>query len=178
TGVSIMRMVEKMDAGAYMMQEAVPIEDHDTTGSLHDKLMHLGSAMIKTALPLLFEGKAEFIEQEEAEVTYAWNVSKEEEKIDLSKSVDEVYNQIRGLIPWPVGYVLIQGKKLKLWSVEKIVKEHALPVGTLVYADAVQIAVTGGMIKVLELQLEGRSKMDAKSFMNGSGKALVDSLVV
>lgn len=170
TGISIMRMVEKMDAGAYMMQEAVLIEEQDTTGTLHDKLKALGAQMIKKAVPLIIEKKAIFTEQDESQVTYAWNVSKEEEKIVLDNDLQTVYNQIRGLIPWPVGYILLDGKKCKLWSVRKEVKEHQEPIGKISFKDHVYIAVQGGYIIVDELQLEGKTKVSAKDFMNGAGK--------
>lgn len=170
TGISIMRMVEKMDAGAYMMQESIQIEEADTTGSLHDKLKELGSTMIKKAIPHILDGTATFIEQDEANVTYAWNISKDEEKINISDQIEVVYNQIRGLIPWPVGYVLLEGKKCKLWAVRKLVQEHNLQAGLVVIDTDIRIAVQGGFIVVDELQVEGKGKVKAKEFMNGSAQ--------
>lgn len=170
TGISIMRMVEKMDAGAYMMQESVKIEESDTAGSLHDKLKVLGSSMIKRAIPQVIEGTAIFVEQDESNVTYAWNISKEEERINLNESITTVYNQIRGLIPWPVGYIMIEGKKCKLWSVRKEEVQHNEVIGLLVIDQDVKIAVQGGYIIIDELQLEGKGKIQAKQFINGSAQ--------
>ncbi|MGL5978310.1 MAG: methionyl-tRNA formyltransferase [Erysipelotrichaceae bacterium] len=177
TGISIMRMVEKMDAGAYMMQEAIPIGPDDTTGIIHDALMELGDSMIRRALPLILEGRATFIEQDESKITYAWNVSKEEEKIDFSKPLQQVYDQVRGLIPWPVGYGLLAGKKCKIWSAKARTATHSLATGCLVFSDVVEIAVDGGFLRVEELQLEGKQKVSAKDFMNGSGKKLEGELM-
>ncbi len=171
SGVSIMRMVEKMDAGAYMLQGSTPITNTDTVGTLHDKLAALGAELITSAIPLLLNGEAQFTEQDETQVTYGWNVSKEEEKIDLSKPVVEVYNQVRGLIPWPVGYVMLEDKKLKLWEVSLVEDENSNNSKELLYRNnEIYISLNGGYLKVSKLQLEGKKQVSDKEFINGVGQ--------
>ena len=131
TGVSIMRMVKKMDAGAYMLQKKVTIGDDDTTEILHDKLMVCGADAISEAIPLLVSGKAVFIEQNEEEATFAFNVSKEEEFIDANRSIEKVYAQIRALISWPVGYILIDGKKIKIHKARRGITQVNHDIGSI-----------------------------------------------
>ena len=175
SGVSIMRMVKKMDAGAVCGVARVPIDENDTMGVLHDKLAVAGANVLMEQLPNVLEDKAIFIEQDESKVTYAWNISKEEEKIDLSHSIHHVYNQVRGLIPYPVGYLLLEGKKVKLHKASKIVKKHTHAIGEFVgyENECLLIACIEGYLCIQELQLEGKSKTTAKDFYNGQGKSLI-----
>lgn len=178
SGVTIMRMVEKMDAGAMISQSVVKIEDNDTMGSLHDKLMVCGAKLLSETLPLIFEGKHTETPQNEDEVTYAWNISKEEELIDFSKSIEEVYNQIRGLIPAPVAYTFVQGKKLKVYAVSLKYEKHDFKDGEIVglIDNGVAIAHSTGYLLFNEVQLEGKKKVSAKEFMNGAGRNLLHKI--
>ena len=174
TGVSIMRMVKKMDAGAYMLQEKVTIEDDDTTEILHDKLMVCGANAISKAIPLVVEGKAVFIEQNEDEATFAYNVSKEEEYIDASNSVEKVYAHIRALISWPVGYIVVDDKKIKIHKAQRGNMKKVKEVNTLFVEDKkLYLQCADGCIELLEVQLEGKAKCSAKDFMNGAGRKFI-----
>ncbi|TDW25483.1 methionyl-tRNA formyltransferase [Breznakia blatticola] len=177
TGVSIMRMVKKMDAGDYMLQEKVAITDEDTAGSLHDKLMIAGAKAITEAIPLLVDGKAIFTPQDESKATFAYNISKEEEIIDLSKPVDEVYNQIRGLIPWPVGYIMFCERKLKIHGVARTTVETNEPVGTVFRKQGdkkgLYLSCLGGCLQLTKVQLEGKKACSCAEFINGNGDRIV-----
>lgn len=179
TGISLMRMVKKMDAGAVMAQAKVAIEENDVMGDVYEKLKVCGAKILHEQLPVLFSGNAHFEEQNEEEATFAWNISKEEEKIDFSKSMNEVYNHIRGLIPWPVGYAILNGKKIKFHKVRKLEKNHNYSAGELVgmMEQGFAVAANGGFILLDELQLEGKGKVDAKSFYNGNGKNLIGTIL-
>lgn len=169
TGVSIMRMVQKMDAGDYMLQKEVLIDELDTAGSLHDKLMVVGGEAIIEAIDQLIEGKAQFVKQDEKLATFAYNISKEEEKIDLDKSVKDVYNHIRGLIPWPVGYIMFHDKKLKIHGVKPSDIKPQAPLKELFVEDKrLYLACNGGVIELIEVQLEGKKKCNALEFINGN----------
>ncbi|MDL2276109.1 methionyl-tRNA formyltransferase [Breznakia sp. OttesenSCG-928-G09] len=173
TGVSIMRMVKKMDAGDYMLQKEIPIDELDTTGTLHDKLMKVGAEAIMEAIPLLISGKAVFVKQDETKATFAYNISKEEEKIDLDKSYKDVYNHIRGLIPWPVGYIDFYGKKLKLHAVRLSTITSSQAIGKVFVMDKkLCLACHGGVLELLEVQLEGKKKCSDKEFINGNKNKL------
>lgn len=179
SGISIMRMVKKMDAGAVMAQTAVPIYDDDTTGILYDRLEEAGAKLLSESIPKILDGSAVFVEQKEEEATFAYNISKEEEWIDFSKSIHDIYNHIRALIPSPIGYVKIKGKKYKIHRVRLKQGEHIYDQGELVgmIDDAYAIAVKEGYILIDEIQMEGKGKVDAKSFYNGAGKQLIGERV-
>lgn len=175
TGISIMRMVKKMDAGAVMAQAKVSIEDKDTMGDVYEKLKVCGADLLAESIPKLIDGSAKFIEQDEAQATFGYNIKKEEEKIDFTKDIDTIYNHIRGLIPFPVGYAYMHKKKVKFHKVRKLHQAHSYRTGELIgmMEGGYAIAVSGGFILLDELQMEGKTKTDAKSFYNGAGKNLL-----
>lgn len=179
TGISIMRMVKKMDAGAVMAQAKVSIEDSDTMGDVYEKLKVCGADVLAESIPKLIDGSAVFVEQEEALATFGYNIQKEEEKIDFTKDIDSIYNHMRGLIPFPIGYAYMHQKKVKFHKVRKRITTHEYKVGELVgmIEDGYAIAVNGGYILVDELQVEGKAKTDAKSFFNGNGKQWLHEII-
>ena len=172
TGMSIMRMVSKMDAGAVMAQRAVTIEEDDTTGDVYEKLKDCGAQLLHESMEKLINGEAVFIDQEESAATFGYNISKDDEKIDFHRPVDEVYNHIRGLIPFPVGYAVLNNKKIKFHKVRKKTADHHHACGELcgLMDGGYAIAALGGYILLEELRLEGKARIDAKSFANGQGR--------
>lgn len=179
SGVSIMRMVKKMDAGAVMAQSHVAIADEDTMGSLYDKLAVSGAQLLSESIPKIIDGSAVFVEQNEAEATFAYTIQKEEEHADFRRDVESVYNHIRGLIPAPCAYVLVNGKKLKFHKVRRLSKKGSAACGEIIgmVDGGYAIACADGLILADELQLEGKAKMEAKVFFNGSGKNLIGCIV-
>lgn len=175
TGMSIMRMVKKMDAGAVMSQCEVVIEDTDTTGTLYDKLAVAGAQLLSESIPKIIDGSAIFKEQNEEEATFAYTISKEEEFVSFQRDVKTVYNHIRGLIPMPVGYGMINGKKVKFHKVRYTQVDGKFQVGEVLGLkdDGFAIACENGYIILDELQMEGKAKTDAKSFYNGVGKQMI-----
>lgn len=175
TGVSIMRMVKQMDAGDYMLQKSIAIDELDTAGTLHDKLMKLGASAIIEAIELLLEEKAVFVKQDESKVTFAYNISKAEEEIDLDKSCKDVYNHIRGLIPWPVGYVYFYDKKLKIHGAKLSDIPCTQPIGTLfMKAKRLYLACRDGAIELTDVQLEGKNPCHSLEFINGNKNRLIE----
>lgn len=179
SGISIMRMVKQMDAGAVMSQCSVPIEEDDTMGSLYDKLAIAGAELLSIAIPKIIDGSAEFVDQDEHLVTIASNIRKEEEHIDFTAPLNDVYNHMRGLIPEPCSYGMIEGKKLKFHKIRKLSRTHTFQQGECVglLEDGFAIAVDGGFILVDIIQLEGKNKTDAKAFCNGAGRNLVGRIL-
>lgn len=175
TGITIMYMEKKMDSGDILTQRVLPIEIEDTTSDLFEKLEQVGKELLKETLPKLLNGEITPISQNEDDVTFAWNISKEQEFISFKRPVLEVYNHIRGLISWPVGYGVIEGKKIKLHKVHFVEEEHQVKSGQCMglIDDDFVIACEGGFIYVDELQLEGKTKTLAKDFYHGSGKNYV-----
>ena len=103
-----------------MSQITVPIEERDTVGILHDKLSRAGAELLSDTLPKLLKGEIKPVKQNEEDATFAYNLKREQEKIDWNRPGGDIYNHIRGLNPWPVAYSTLQGKTLKIWWGEKV----------------------------------------------------------
>lgn len=169
TGVTIMYMVKALDAGDMLLQRAIPITPEDNVGTMHDKLASLGAELLKEVLPSIFDGTVQAVPQEEDEATFAPNISREDEKIDWSRSAEELDCQIRGLCPWPVAYTLWKGKPFKIWKASFDNEEaHAEP-GTVIRldADGIVVATGKGTLQLTEVQPSGKKRMSAKQFING-----------
>lgn len=173
TGITIMYMAPGMDDGDIISQKEVEITDTDTASSLHDKLKVVGSKLLLETLPSILDGTAKRTVQDSTQVTYAFNIKPEEEKIDFSKSKNEIYDQIRGLNSWPGAYCYLESKRLKIWNSYKTDNYFSeLMDGqiTNIYKDGIGVKVSNGEIIITELQLEGKNKMKAIDFANGYGK--------
>lgn len=171
TGITIMYMAEKMDAGDLIAQSEVEIAHKDNVGDLHNRLSEVGANLLMETLPSIINGTNDRIKQDESLVTYAPNISKDDEKIDWSKEGEAIYDQIRALDPWPGAYTLLDGSRFKIYQAEEVVRIHNLNPGIIlrVYTDAMLIT-TGGetCIKVIEGQLEGRKRQHMKEILNGN----------
>ena len=169
TGVTIMYMYEKMDSGDIIYQEKVKIEENDNAGTLFDKLSVLGSKMIIKVLPDIINGTNKRIKQNENEITYAYNITREEEHILFNKSTRDVYNHIRGLYPWPVGYATLDDKKVKIYSSKIGTSTKYGETGEIIniYNDAIGVKTLDGEILITELQFEGKKRVSVKDYLNG-----------
>lgn len=170
TGVTIMHMSPKMDQGDMIAQAEIPIEETDTTSSLHDKLQILGRDLLLEILPSIIDKTAPRIKQEESEATYGFNITREDEKINFSKTKRQIYNQIRGLNSWPGAYTTLDNKIMKVW--ECYTTENTYPMLldgqiTHLYPDGIGVKVSNGEVVFTVIQPEGKNKMKATDFMNG-----------
>lgn len=175
TGITIMYMAEKLDAGDILTQVEVEITETDTVGSLHDKLSEAGSKLLLDTLPRLIKGELEPTPQNENEATFAYNIKREEEKIVWSKTGEEIYNHIRGMNPWPVAYTYLSDSVMKLWWVTKVKAAKKADPGEIIAIEEDGFVVATGndtAIKVLELQPSGKKKMTADQFLRGAGSFL------
>lgn len=172
TGISIMYMDEKMDSGDVLYQKAIRIEDNDNVGTMFEKLSVLGADMIIDSLPKIISGEIKPIKQNESEVTYAFNISKEDEKIDFNNSSKDIFNKIRGLNPFPVGYSLLDGKRVKIFSSKVGNSNKDGKIGEIinVYKDGIGIKTNDGEIILLEIQIEGKKRTSVKDYLNGLNK--------
>lgn len=176
TGITIMRMVKKMDAGDIIFQESCPIYEEDDFGSLHDRLQECGSNMIKKYLNELFNPDLKTIPQDESLVSFSYNITSEEEFVNFNDTVKNVVNKIRGLNPWPVAHSIIDNKKVKLFKAVKSDLSSDKEVGTVLglYNEGLAIKVKDGVILIKELQVEGKNRMTAQAFYQGMGKQWVN----
>ncbi len=174
-GVTIMYMVEKLDAGDMLSRVSVPIEEDDHVGTMHDKLSIAGAQLLIETIPQLISGQIKPEVQKEEEVSFARNITREMERLDWSRPGEELYNQIRGLHPWPVAYTSLEGKPLKVWWGEKVPSTSSLEPGVIERVESNGIIVSTGSnsaIKITQLQPSGKKKMDAESFIRGAGSHL------
>lgn len=172
TGISIMYMVEKLDAGDILTQIEVPVTETDTVGTLHDKMSTAGADLLSETIPKLLKGELTPVPQNDEEATFAWNIKREQEKIDWTKPGDQIYNHIRGMNPWPVAYTTLNDTVMKVWGSEKVSLSGTHEPGTIVKLEEdgfIVAAGDGSGIKITELQPAGKKKMDAKQFLLGAG---------
>ncbi|CUA80160.1 methionyl-tRNA formyltransferase [Anoxybacillus suryakundensis] len=171
TGITIMYMVEKLDAGDILTQVEVPINERDTVGTLHDKLSEAGAKLLSETLPKLFRGDITPIKQDDEHATFAYNIKPEQERIDWTKTGEDIYNHIRGMNPWPVAYTTYGDERWKIWWGEKVQSSSQAKPGTIVAVEQDGIIVATGnetAIKITELQPAGKRKMSATDFLRGT----------
>lgn len=174
TGVTLMRTIKKMDAGDMIAAVKVTITDDDTVGTLHDKLKTAGADLLKVWLDPIVKGEAPSISQDESQVSFAPNITPEQEFISMKRDIKTVYNHVRGLSPWPIGYGIVNGKKLKLISASIRTSEPNVAPGTVLgYDGGLLIACEHGILVVTQCQWEGKGRMSAEEFYRGIGKTLV-----
>ncbi|NIK10737.1 methionyl-tRNA formyltransferase [Alkalibacillus almallahensis] len=172
TGITIMYMVKALDAGAMLSQEKVAIHDDDTVADLHDRLAEVGSQLLMRTIPQLFEGSIEPTEQNHEEATYAPNITRDVERIDFSDTQQNIYNQVRGLNPWPVAFTTYHDQSIKVWAAEKVQDKTNQKPGSIVSVDVdegVDIATgDGGILRLTEIQPAGKKRMKTVDFLRGS----------
>ena len=170
SGVTIMQMDEGIDTGDMIEKVVVPIAEDETGGSLFDKLSQAGAKLCVKVLQDLEDGKAVREKQpEESTTPYARMIDKKMGAIDWEKPAKEIEQLIRGLNPWPSAYTRLQGKTLKIWKAEVLLEHSQEAPGqiTEVTEDSIVVQTGQGRLKILELQLEGKKRMDAASFLRG-----------
>ncbi|XQY93460.1 methionyl-tRNA formyltransferase [Metabacillus sp. HB246100] len=179
TGITIMYMAEKLDAGDILTQVEVEIEERDTVGSLHDKLSKAGVKLLLETIPPLLEGKLSPQKQDDSKATFASNIKRDQEKVDWKKSGETIYNQIRGLNPWPVAFTTFDKQVIKLWWSEKMESRNDSPPGTIIGIDKDGFVVATGnstAIKITELQPSGKKKMTGEDYLRGTNISVGDKL--
>ena len=169
TGVTIMYMDTKMDSGDILYQEKIKIEDTDNVGTMFSKLSELGSEMIIESLPKIIDGSIKPVKQNEEEVTYAYNISKEDEILDFNNTSRDIFNKIRGLNPFPVSYSILDGKRVKIYSSRIGTSNKNGEMGSIIniYDDGIGVKTKDGEIIITELQFEGKKRSSTKEYLNG-----------
>ena len=192
TGVTIMQMAAGMDTGDILLQREIPISEDETGGGLFDRLSHLGGELIVEALPKIERGELNPVPQDEERATKCGKLSKDMGRIDFELDAEEIRNLVRGLNPWPSAFTYLGGKMLKIWQARtlseidyhRLAKDYAEVSGrpsaaisgadkdpgtiVLLTRDSFVVACGSDYLQILEVQLEGKKRMDVKSFLLGN----------
>ncbi|CDG46934.1 methionyl-tRNA formyltransferase [Serratia symbiotica] len=168
TGVTIMQMDVGLDTGDMIHKIVCPIEATDTSASLYDKLAEFGPQGLLTTLQLLADGTVKREVQNEAQVTYAEKLSKEEARLDWSLSAAQLERCIRAFNPWPVSYFTVDGQPVKVWQASVLVETADAEPGIIVHADkhGIQVATANGILNLTQLQPAGKKPMSAQDLLN------------
>lgn len=168
TGVTVMYMVKRLDAGDMILKKEVPIEEEDTFGTMHDKLSAAGAEALLQALELIENGQAKAEAQNESLSCYAHKITKDMGRIDFNRSSREIINLIRGLNPYPCAFTFYKGGKLKVFRA--VMGENAKgSIGEVLFADKRGICVktADGSIIIKEIQAGGSKRMDTGAYLRG-----------
>lgn len=167
TGITLAYVTPQWDAGDVLMQEPAPIEVHDTSGSLLQKLAIKGGSMLQRALPLLLEGKLSGVPQESSKATFAPKIKESESWIDWNAPAVVIFNLVRGLAPAPSAKTKLSGKLIKIHQVE-LVSGRASPGEIADLREQGPVIGTGTQLLVLRMvQPENRKIISGKDFING-----------
>ena len=172
TGVTTMQMDEGLDTGDMLLKTEIPMDSKETGGSLHDKLSEAGAKLCVETLKALEEKTVTPIPQGETTTAYAKMLDKQLGNIDWNKDARAIERLIRGLSPWPSAYTNWNEKVMKIWdasAIEEIEIAESKAPGTIVKVekDAFYVQTGDGFLKVCELQIPGKKRMDAGAFMRG-----------
>lgn len=175
TGITIMEMVKKMDAGDIYAQEAIKIEPEDNAGTLFSKLSILGRDLLLKTLPSIIDGSVKKTPQDPDKVVFSPNITKEQERLSIDMTAEQANNMIRALNPDPGAYLMINGQRFKVWKAEVASDSSSLEAGAVV-ANKGRFAISfadNTVLNLLEVQPSGKKRMNVKNFLNGQGSKFV-----
>lgn len=175
TGITIMYMEKRMDAGDIISQSSIRIKENDDTGTLFQSLSILGKELLMETLPKIFTENINPIKQNEQDATYSPNISREQEKIDWNQLAEKIHNKIRGLRPFPGAFTFLDGSRMKIWASSLSNKYSNEKPGTIlnITEEEIEIACGNGTVLSLnELQPSGKARMPVKAFLLGAGQEM------
>ncbi|MCC4327287.1 methionyl-tRNA formyltransferase [Limosilactobacillus reuteri] len=170
TGVSIMYMVKKMDAGDIISQRSIPIEDTDDSGTMFKKLSLLGRDLLLETLPKLISGDVNPVAQDPDKVVFSPNITSEQEQIDFRLPARLIDAKVRGLRPAPLGNMVIDGLRTKIYDVTPLEGKTDLEPGKVVRVTKHQLVIAAGdgtTYQINKLKPAGKKAMDITSYLNG-----------
>jgi len=175
TGVTTFKLQQQIDTGNILLQEKIPVSENETAGTLHDKMMNVGAELLLKTIQGLENGTLKEIPQPStsnvghATLRAAPKIFTETGEINWNKNVEEIYNLIRGLSPYPSAFTFLNGKKLKIFSAEKENSGESNGAGQFLtdHKTFLKFAARDGFISLKEIQLEGKKKMKIEDFLRG-----------
>ncbi|WP_203257067.1 methionyl-tRNA formyltransferase [Hyunsoonleella ulvae] len=173
TGVSTFFIDEKIDTGEMILQQETTIESNEDAGSLHDKLMHIGSELVLKTIKLIETNKVKTIPQiDSKDIKTAYKLNKDNCKIDWNDNIETIHNKIRGLSPYPAAWCELVNNEnvldIKIYEAEKELCLHENEIGSIITTKkSMKVSVNGGYIHILKIKLPGKKLMDTTSLLNG-----------
>ena len=170
SGVTIMHMAEELDAGDIILQEATPIGPEENAEELYGRLARLGADLLVRAVANIAAGTARRVPQDADRVTLAPMLSRELSAMDWTRTAQQLHDQVRGLIPWPMAVTELDGVRCKVWSSAVCSEQTGKPAGTVIQADKKGLKVacgSGTVLELKELQPDGKKRMAATAFLMG-----------
>ena len=169
TGITIMYMDKHMDSGDIIAKRSLPIGLNDTLDIVYEKMSKLGATLLIETLPSIVAGTNDRIKQDEKYVTFGYNITKEEEKINFNNPSIKIHNLIRGLSSIPGAYCFLEEKRLKIYQSELTNTKSTTSPGTIEKIDktGIYISTNDNLIKIIDIKLEGKKRCLVKDFVNG-----------
>ncbi len=172
TGITVIKMVKKMDAGPVIQQKEVEISNEDTAITLEDKLSHFAAHLLLTTLSSIENSNYNLITQDENKISFAPKLKKEDGRIDWNKPACDIYNLIKGTLGWPGAFTHCQGKLLKIYRAESLKVSKCQSVGSPgeimeISKEGIVVSCAEGSLIIQELQLEGKRRMTIEEFITG-----------
>lgn len=169
TGITIMYMDKHMDSGDIIAKRSLPIGPNDTLDIVYEKMSKLGASLLMETLPSIVAGTNNRIKQDEKYVTFGYNITKEEEKINFNNPSIKVHNLIRGLSSIPGAYCFLKEKRLKIYQSELTNTKSTSSPGTIEKIDktGIYISTNDNLLKIIDIKLEGKKRCLVKDFVNG-----------
>lgn len=170
TGVTIMYMVKKMDAGDIIAQRKVPITKQDDSGTMFEKLSLVGRDLLMDVLPDLISGNVHPVAQNEDQVVFSPNITSEQERVDYTMPADRIDDMVRGLRPMPIGNMIIDGLRTKIYDITPLKESTSLEPGKVVRIEKHALVLAGGdgtTYTINKLKPAGKPLMDITAYLNG-----------
>lgn len=169
TGITIMYMDKYMDSGDIIAKRSLPIGPNDTLDVVYEKMSKLGATLLIETLPSIVAGTNDRIKQDEKYVTFGYNITKEEEKINFNNPSIKIHNLIRGLSSIPGAYCFLEEKRLKIYQSELTNTKSTTSPGTIEKIDktGIYISTNDNLLKIIDIKLEGKKRCLVKDFVNG-----------
>ena len=170
TGATTFLLRHEIDTGNILFSDTTPIDELDSAGTVHDRLMHIGSALVLKSVNAIENNTALPKPQPDGAVSHAPKIFTENCQINFNHSVEHIYNFIRGMSPFPTAWTILNGLVLKVYASRKELTQHDAVLGTFMSDGKtfLKVAAQNGFIHLLDVQLEGRKRMSVEMFLMGN----------